>query len=169
MTSIKIHVSFEIKYQNELHQNLKKMSSEEERRDKKRKKKERKAEKKERKKEKKSRKRERSPSPEKVVSVEKPAAAVVAPDLSKMSADEKRKLLGAARAARNKTAYSGAELGDTQQSTKFKRFLGLDKQSGNAPVDAGSRVTPGLEQQLAAQYEKGRQYQFGKRVLGSKQ
>merc|ERR1711991_262509 len=106
-------------------------SSEEEKR---RRKKEKKAEKKR----KKALKETEQASP--VVSPPVAAAPVAAPppDLSKLSVEEKRKLLGAARAARNKTAYSGSEIADPKQQAKFKKFLRLSSGMGDAADSTGA-------------------------------
>ena len=154
-------------------------SSSDEDRQAKKEKKRLKKEKKRLKKEKKDKKRKRDQSPSPATSSKEspsPAAAAAAPvpppNLAGMTAEEKRKLLGAARAARAKTAYAGTELEDPSQQAKFRRFLGIKNQEADVaapkkPAASGSK----LEEQLAAQFERGRQYQFqgGRgRGLGSK-
>ncbi len=89
------------------------------------------------------------------------------PDLSKLTAEEKRKLLSAGRGAR-KAAYAGTEIAGPQQA-KFKKFLRLpDEGSANYNPGAGtpeSAATPEagvrLEQALTSQFNKSLEYQFG--------
>lgn len=105
------------------------------------------------------------------------------PDLSKLSAEEKRKLLSAGRGAR-KAAYAGTELGGPQQA-KFKKFLRIDNEGTPGPASVGGynplegTPTPEagekLEAELEQQFNKALQYQFGggmtankRRGLGSK-
>jgi hypothetical protein len=111
------------------------------------------------KKEKKIKKPEAAAEP---TAVPVPAAPPV--DLSKLSVDEKRKLLGAARAAKAKAkqAYSGGELADPQQQAKFNKFLRL---SSGAPAsgayEPGQGTGENLEEKLTSQFNKSLQYQFG--------
>lgn len=91
------------------------------------------------------------------------------PDLSKMTAEEKRKLLSAGRGAR-KAAYAGTELGGPQQA-KFKKFLRIDegtdaagaKGGGYNPAEGTPTPADGerLEAALEQQFNKALQYQFG--------
>jgi hypothetical protein len=160
------------------------MSSDSEDKRRKQKKKERKLEKQEKKKEKKRRRRDEdeglraaTPSVPAVVVVEKVAGPP--PDLSKLSAEEKRKLISAGRGAR-KAAYAGTELAGPQQA-KFKKFLriegGGDDHGGYDPTHGTPTPQDGekLEAQLEQQFNKALKYQFGggstanqRRGLGSK-
>ncbi len=98
-----------------------------------------------------------------------------APDLSKMSAAEKRALLAAGRGAR-KAAYAGTELGGPLQA-KFNKFLRLDEplaqqeQQGYDPT-SGTHHTPKegekLEAALEQQFNKALKYQFGGGVTANK-
>ena len=104
-----------------------------------------------------------APSPAPVVP---PASVVPAPDLSKMSAEEKRKLLAAGRGAR-KAAYVGTEIAGPQQA-KFKKFLRLSAGADDQHYDpsAGTAATTPeagakLEKALTSQFNKSLDYQFG--------
>lgn len=130
-------------------------------------KKEHKEERKERKRSR-SRSRSRSPSPKPgpavatSASLAPPAAAVVpVPPAPGLSAEDKRKLLGAGRGAR-KQAYTAADLSgmDARSAGKFSKFLGIA--ATPPPAGAAPRVDgKALEEDLAKQFERGRAYQFG--------
>jgi hypothetical protein len=144
---------------------------------------------KKKKKKKKDKKKHKTEHVEPVVAPAMPAPAAAAPvapppDLSKMTAEEKRKLLAAGRGAR-KAAYVGTEIGGPQQA-KFKKFLRLSAADGEAQQaqqydpGAGSAATPErgekLEEALSTQFNKSLDYHFGggggaggqRRGLGSK-
>jgi hypothetical protein len=147
-------------------------------------KRDRKDKKKKKKKDKKKRKTERSEpvaAPAAPAAVAPVVAAPPPPDLSKMTAEEKRKLLAAGRGAR-KAAYVGTEIAGPQQA-KFKKFLRLPAAGDEAQQydpGAGSAATPErgekLEEALSNQFNKSLDYHFGggggaggqRRGLGSK-
>ena len=105
-------------------------------------------------------------------------------DFSKMSAEEKRKLLSAGKGSR-KAAYSGAEFSNPLQALKFKKFMkmGVTKEEEEEALKAkttknneykpeqGTVGDDKLEHSLAQQFDTGRKYQFSgygqKKGLGS--